>query len=156
MTMTRVDNLRLHLTFFDELKQVQVMGARNRFGLSLCKLGLISGKDALQEALERAGVDHYITCTGDLSLGTFKATYYELSPKRIVETLERGFRKAQELESKFLDGVELTDEEKQFAVPNTLWLYSSSVQTEDGLKRVHDWFRERGLEAKPSVQASRA
>jgi hypothetical protein len=153
MTLAK-DNLRLHLTFFDELNQVRVMGSRNRFGLSLCNLGFVTTKESLQGVLETAGIDHYIICSGELSYGTFQAKYYELGPKDIVATLAKGFLKASELESKVFEGQELADEEKSFGVPNTLWLYSSSIESEDGLQRVNDWFQTAPPGARPSATGS--
>ena len=148
-------NLRLHLTFFDELMHVQIIGAVNHMGASFRKMGFVAGKEPLLELLEKAGIDHYIICSGDIFMGDFKAVAFEQSPKAIVETLQKGFRRANELESKILDGGELTDEERSFAVPTTLWVCSSSVKTDEGLKRVSDWFRTAAPDsaAKPSALA---
>ena len=135
------DNLRLHLAFLDELKNVQVMGAVNHIGANMRKLGIAKGKSALEDLLAKAGIDHYIRCSGDIMLENFKATAFEKSPSEIVETLEKGFHRADELQDKILDGGILTDEDRSFGVPTTLWVCSSSVKTDEGLKRIQDWFQ---------------
>src|ERR1019366_857985 len=127
------DNLRISLTFLDELKQVEVFAAINRFGPQLRIMGVVKGKKQLEDFLDKAGIDHYIICSGEPLTNTFRATAFEHSPKQIADDLEKNFQMADELELKLLNGDTLTDAEQSFAVPMSLTVCSSSVRTREGL-----------------------
>ena len=57
------DNPRISLTFLDELKQVEVFAAINRFGPQLRIMGVVKGKEQFEDFLDKAGIDHYIICS---------------------------------------------------------------------------------------------
>ncbi len=135
------DSLRVFLTFLDELRQVNVLAATNKIGSQLSVMGAVQGKEQLRDLLDAAGVDHYIICSGELSTAIFTA--YEKSPELIVDGLEKEFKKAHELQLKILNGGTLTEEERSFAVRPYLHVCSSSVKTDEGLKRIHSWFKGR-------------
>jgi hypothetical protein len=139
------NNLRLFLTFVDDLKQVRVLAVTNRIGGSqLAFMGAVEGKDQLQQLLEAAGINHYIVSSGDILGVSFKSTAYEKTPKQIIDALDKEFQKGHDLHMKILDGKILSDEERSFTVRNSLHVGSSAVNTEDGLKRVQDWFKTKG------------
>lgn len=135
------DSLRLFLTFLDELKQVNVLAATNSVGNQLAVVGAVKGKKELQDLLETAGIDHYIICSGELSMAIYVA--YEKTPQQIVNGLEKEFNRAHELQLKILKGGKLTDEEKSFAVRPLLHVCASSVKTDDGLKRIESWSNKK-------------
>jgi hypothetical protein len=118
------DNLRLFLTFLNELKQVRVCAVTNRIGPQLSIMGVVEDKDQLQHLLEAAEIDHYIVCSGDIITGSFEATAFEKTPKEIVAALDKAFHNAT-------------------PVPKSLDVCSSTVNTDDGLKRIHDWFKAK-------------
>lgn len=65
----------------------------------------------------------------------------------IVDSLEKEFERAHDLQLKILSGDKLTDEEKSFSVRSLLHVCSSSLKTDDGLKRIQSWFeRKRAAE----------
>lgn len=130
-------SLRLHLAFFDEFKRVQVLGAKHT---SLYTMGFVNSSERLRDLLESASIDRFLVLVGDPVGGNFEVTAYELTPGRIVETLEKNFRRRTEIEDKILLGSELTEQEKTFEPPTTLWVCSGSVNATEGLKRVADWF----------------
>lgn len=85
------DNLRLHLAFLDELKNVQVMGAVNHIGANMRKLGIAKGKSALEDLLAKAGIDHYIRCSGDIMLETLKLLPLRKAPAKLLKPSKRVF-----------------------------------------------------------------
>ena len=137
------DNLRIILIFLDELNQVEVLAAINRFGPQLRIMGVVKGKEQLEDFLDKAGIDHYIICSGEPLTNTFRATAFEHSPKQIADDLEKNFQMADELQLKILNGDRLTDAEQSFTVPMSLTICSSSVRTSEGLERVRAWFNTK-------------
>ena len=135
------ENLRITLIFLDELKQVDVRAATNHFGLQLQlrHMGILKGKEQLEDFLDKAGIDHYMIFSGNPLDYTFKATAFERSPKQIADALEKNFQTADELQLKILSEP-LTVTEQSFTVPMSLDVCSSSVRTDAGLERVRAWF----------------
>jgi hypothetical protein len=137
------DNLRLFLTFLDELKQVKILAAAapDHFGSQLYTMGAVEGKAQLLALLETAEIDNYIIVSGDpFTSRNSSVTAYELSPERIVNSLEEMFQRADELDMKILEGEKLTEEERSFRPPTSLHVCSSTLKTDDGLKRIKAWF----------------
>jgi len=147
------DNLRLHLTFYDELRNVHVMGSVSRMGSNICNMGSAHGGEALQDLLEKVGIDHFLSWSGDIFPGPIQITAYRMNPKAIVETVEKNFRREDQIQEKILSGVKLTEEERSFEAPLTLWVCSSLVEAEEGLRRVAEWFKAAAL-AKSATAAS--
>jgi hypothetical protein len=136
------DSLRIHLIFLDELKQVEVLAATNPFDSPpLRMMGVVEGQGQVEDMLDRAGVDCYIICSGEPLTPTFKAAAFERSPKLIVEDLNKGFERAEELQRKIIGGGELTDQERSFRAPISLTVCASCVKTDQGLERVRAWFK---------------
>jgi hypothetical protein len=113
------DNLRLFVTLEQGLKQVRILGARGNGDLAI--MGAAKGADQLQLVLEAGDIDHYIICSGDPFLGSFKAEAFKKSPKAMVERLEKAVRDAEEL-------------------PPYITVCSSTMRADEGLKAIHEWF----------------
>ena len=137
------DNLRLIITFLDELKQVKVLATTDRPDSQLCIMGVVEGREQLQDLLVKAEIDHYLVCSGDPFTVSFRVTAFERSPKRMLEDLEKIFQRAAEIPLKILRGETLTDEEKSFETPPYLHVCSSLMKTNDGLKGIQAWFDAR-------------
>jgi hypothetical protein len=137
------DSLRLVLVALNELKQVAVLAAADRFGLQLFSLGVVKGKDHLEALLEAAGVDHYAVAYNQPFANTFRASVFEHSAKQVVAELEQGFRAADELRLQWDKGEALKDEEQSQLrlLPRTWMLWSSSVASDEGIERVRSWFK---------------
>jgi hypothetical protein len=106
-------------------------------------MGVVKGKEQLEDFMGKAGIDHYIICSGEPLTNTFRATAFEHSPKQIADDLEKNFEMAGELQLKILNGDMLTAAEHSFTVPMSLTVCSSSVRTDKGLERVRAWFNTR-------------
>jgi len=117
------DNLRLFLEFINGLNQVKVLAATNVDG-QLAIMGAVEGGEQLRQLLEAADIDHYIVSSGDVFLGTFKATAYGKTPKAMVERLEKAVRDAENL-------------------PDFLTVCSSTLKTREGLKLIQDWLKAK-------------
>jgi len=141
--MQIANRLRLFLTFMDELKRVRVDAVTNAVESPIAIMGTIEGQDQLQKLLEAAGIDHYLTPFVDVVNNICFTKAYELSPKQIVGSLARAFHKDHDLQMKILDGQTLTDEETAFTPPKSFDVFSSTVSTDEGLKRVQDWFKAK-------------
>jgi hypothetical protein len=133
-------NLRLYLGFLHGLKQVEVLAATNQIGSQLRIMGFVEGKEKLENLLGAAGIDHYVICSGEPGTASFTATAFEMNPGPMTESLEKEFRREDELLMKILEGHSLTEEEKHFSPRTTLTVCSSYVQSQDGLNRIQSWF----------------
>ena len=136
-------NLRIVLTFVDELKEVEVRAATTHFGLQLRHMGVVNGKKQLVEFLDEAGIDHYMIFSENPLDDTFKVTAFERSPKQIADALEKNFRLADEIQLKILNGDTLSDAEESFTVPMSLTVCSCFVRTDEGQERVRAWFNSK-------------
>jgi hypothetical protein len=138
------DNLRIILTFIDELKQVQVHAATTHSGLQLRNMGVVNGRGQLEDFLDKAGIDHYMIFSENPPDYTFKATAFERSPKQIADN-EKNFRMADEIQLKRLNGDTLTDAEQSLIVPMSLTVSSASVRADEGQDRVQAWFNTKNV-----------
>ena len=141
--MQITNKLRLFLTFMDELKQVRVDAVTNRIESQIAIMGVVGGKDELQNLLEVAGIDHYLSSFVDVVNNICSMTAHAMSPKQIVGGLAKTFQKDHDLQLRILDGQTLSDEEWSFTVPKSFDVFSSTVSTDAGLKRVQDWFKAK-------------
>jgi hypothetical protein len=132
--MVITNKLRLFLAFMDELKRVGVYAVTNAIESPVAIMGTIEGRDQLQKLLEAAGINHVINTA-------FAATTaHEMSPKQIVASLATTFQKDRDLQMAILNDKTLSDAEQEFTVPKSLEVFSKTVSTDTGLKRVQDWF----------------
>jgi hypothetical protein len=141
--MVIANKLRLFLAFKDEVKQVKVDAETNRVESRIAIMGVVRGKDELQNLLEVAGIDHYLTPHVDAVNNICSTKAHELTPKQIVEGLAKAFQKDHDLWLKILDGKTLSDAEQEFRVPKSFDVFSSTVSTDEGLARVQDWFKAK-------------
>lgn len=141
--MVIANKLRLFLAFVDELKQVKVDAVTNRIDSRIAVMGVTRGKDELQNLLEVAGIDHYLAGSLDAVNNIFSTTAYKMTPKQIVASLAKTFQKDHDLQMKILDDETLSDEEWSFTVPRTFDVFSSALNTDEGLKRVQGWFKTK-------------
>lgn len=141
--MVIANKLRLFLTFIDELKQVKVDAVTNRIESPIAVMGVVRGEHGLRELLEVAGIDHYLTSFVDAVNNICSMTAHPMSPKQIAGSLAKTFQKDHDLQMKILDGQSLTDDEMSFTTPKSFDVFSSTVSTDAGLKRVQDWFKAK-------------
>jgi hypothetical protein len=141
--MVITNKLRLFLSFMDELKRVRVDAVTNTVDSPVAIMGTIEGQDQLQRLLEAAGIDHYLLSSGDVIKNTFSTTAHEITPKQIVGSLAKAFRKDHDLQMKIIEGKTLSDAEQEFTVPKSFDVFSSTVSTDKGLQRVQDWFKAK-------------
>src|SRR6266566_4783394 len=113
------DNLRLFVMLDHGLKQARILGARESGSLAI--MGVTEGKDQLQHVLEAGDIDHYLICSGDPFLGSFKVEYFRKSPKSMVERLEKAIRESEKL-------------------PDYITVCSSTMRADEGLRSIHRWF----------------
>lgn len=137
------DNLRIFLTFLSELDKVQVSAATNGREPKLNIMGVVENKEQLLALLDVAGIDNWIILSGEPFTPGFRVTAHEHTPKQIIEVLEKGYRRADELQLKILNGGKLTEEEQSFSMPFGIHLCSSFVKTHEGLRRIKDWFESQ-------------
>jgi hypothetical protein len=139
------DNLRIWLTFPNELNRVEVVAATNRSYGQRCFMGVVEGRERLEDLLDEAGIDHYIVSSGEPLTDGFCATAFERSPKQITDGLEESFNRSDEIPLKILRGNVVSDEERSFTPPKSLHLYSSSFRTDEGANRIAAWFNARKI-----------
>lgn len=125
----------------DELhpREQVVVYAENGFDPPLRFLGVVKGKDQLEDLLDKAGIDHRVNRSGD---DNFRRAF-ECSPKQIADDLEKDFQMEDEIVRKILMISErgpLTDAEQSFKPPKSLSVCSSSVRTYEGVERILAWF----------------
>jgi leucyl aminopeptidase len=141
--MVIANKLRLFLSFMDELKQVKVDAETNRVESRIAIMGVVRGERELENLFEVAGIDYYLTSFVDVVNNICSMTAHEMSPKQIVGGLAKAFQKDHDLQMKILDGKTLTDEEMSFTPPKSFDVFSSTVSTDEGLKRVQEWFKAK-------------
>jgi hypothetical protein len=134
------DSLRIFLTFLSELDKVEVLAPVSGRESNLAIMGIVESKAQLLKLLDTVGIDHYIICSGDPFTQGFRVTAYEHSPKQIVDDLEKGYRRADELQLKILNGGKLTEDEQSFSMPFGVHLCSNTVKMDEGVRRIKDWF----------------
>lgn len=139
--MQIANKIRLFLTFMDELKRVRVDAVTNAIDSPIAIMGTLEGQDQLQKLLEAAGIDHYVASSGDVINNTFSTTAHEMTPRQIVASLAKAFQRDHDLQMKILNDQALTDEEMSFTPPKSFDVFSSTVSTDAGLKRVQEWFK---------------
>jgi hypothetical protein len=137
--------LRLVLISLNELKQVAVLASAEEFGPELHSMGVIKGKEQLQEFLKMAVVDHYVVTYGEPFATTFRSAPFAHSGEQIVGALEKGVREAGELRARVKNGEALSEEEQARLrfVPRSWMVWSSTVSSEEGTARVRAWFEEK-------------
>ena len=147
MNLSIENNTRLHLGFYDELNQVKVLTTTNDIERRLVILGVVKGKEKLIDLFYLAGIDHY-TVGGDPGLiPPSLPTAYKLTPPKIVNTLDDGFRMVYEIRLKILSGEPLTEEESSISMPLSLHVFSSYTPIDEGFPRIVNWFKtQAGLE----------
>jgi hypothetical protein len=135
--MVIANKLRLFLSFMDELKRVKVDAETNRTESRIAIMGVVRGKDELRDLFEVAGIDHYLVSSGDVS------TAHKMTPEQIVGMLAADFQKDHDLPIKILNDETLSDAEQEFKAPKSFDVFSSTVSTDEGLKRVQEWFKAK-------------
>ena len=143
MNMGIENNTRLHLGFYDELNKVKVLTVTNDIEHRLVIMGVVNGKEKLIDLLDEAGIDHY-TVGGDPGLiPPSLPTAIKVTPRKIVNTLDEGFRMVDERQLKILSGEPLTEEESSISMPLSLHVFSSYTTIDEGFPRIVNWFRAR-------------
>jgi hypothetical protein len=140
---TTCDSLRLVLISLNELEQVAVVAPGESFTPRLFSLGVVKGKTHLKELLETAQVDHYVVTYGEPFATTFRSSPFAHSADEIVDSLEKSFQEIGGLLTKLRAAQGLSDQEQaqlRFA-PRAWMVWSSSLETKDGLERARSWFR---------------
>jgi hypothetical protein len=142
MVMNIENNLRLYLTFLDELNLVKIVAATDDWNQRLAIMGGVKGKDQLVDLLENASIDHF-TVGGDSSATRPSLPIAcEITPRKMVETLEEAIRTADETQLKILRGEKPTAEESSTRRPISLSVFSSTTTVNEGLPRVQNWFKK--------------
>jgi hypothetical protein len=141
MNMSIENNTRLHLGFYDELNKVKVLTVTNDIEHRLVIMGVVNGKEKLIDLLDEAGIDHY-TVGGDPGLiPPSLPTAIKVTPHKIVNTLDEGFRMVDERQLKILSGETLTEEELSISMPLSLHVFSSYTTIDEGFPRIVNWFK---------------
>lgn len=136
-------NLRLYLNFLDELDLVKVLAVTNDWDRRIVTMGAVRGKEKLVDLLSEAEIDHYTLGGDSFAIPPSLPHSYEITPNRIVKTLDEGFRTANETQLRILRGEQLTEEELSFRMPLSLRVFSSSTTVREGLERVNNWFKNQ-------------
>jgi hypothetical protein len=142
MVVNIENNLRLHLEFLDELDLIKVLAGTDDWDQRLAFMGVVKGKEQLVDFLNVAGIDHH-TVGGDA--GTIPPSLplaYERTPQEMVKSLDEAFRTVDEAQLKILNRLQLTADESAVRKPVSLHVYSSTTTVSDGLRHVHDWFKD--------------
>src|SRR5260370_34967384 len=125
MNMSIENNTRLHLGFYDELNKVKVLTVTNDIERPLVIMGVVNGKKQLIDLLDEAGIDH-CTVGGDPGLiPPSLPIAFKVTPHKIVNTLDEGFRMVDERQRKLLSGEPWTEEESSISLPLPLHMFSS-------------------------------
>ena len=141
MNMSIENNTRLHLGFYDELNKVKVHTVTNDIERRLVIMGVVNGKGELIDLCGEAGIDHY-TVGGDPGLiPPSLPTAIKVTPRKIVNTLDEGFRMVDERQLKILSGEPLTEEESSISMPLSLHVFSSYTTIDEGFPRIVNWFK---------------
>ena len=142
MVMNIENNLCLYLSFLNELDLVKVVAVTNDWDQRLVVMGGVKGKEELVDLLNETDIDHY-TVGGDA--GTIPPSLpvaYEISPQKMIQSLDEAIRTVDETQIKILRGEQPTEEELSTRRPVSLRVFSSTTTVSDGLPRVQDWFKK--------------
>ena len=142
MNMSIENSTRLHLGFYDDnFNQVKVLTTTNDIERRLVVMGVVNGKEKLKDLLDQAGIDH-ATVGGDPGLiPPSLPTAIRVTPRKIINTLDKGYRMVEERRLKTLRGEKPTEEELSISIPLSLHVFSSYTTIDEGFPRIVNWFK---------------
>jgi len=141
MLMNIENNLCLYLNFLDELDLVKVLAVTNDWNQRIAIMGAVKGKEQLVDLLNAAEIDHYTVGGDSFAIPPSFPIAYEITPQKMVQSLDEAIRTVDETQLKILSGEQPTEEELSTRKPLSLRVFSSSTTVSEGLPRVQNWFK---------------
>jgi hypothetical protein len=141
MVVNIQNNLCIYLNFLNELDLVKILAVTNDWDQHIVIMGAVKGKEQLVDLLNEAEIDHYAVGGDSFAIPPSLPLAYEITPQKMVKTLDEGFRTADETQLKILRGEQPTEEELSIRMPLSLRVFSSSTTVNEGLRRVQNWFK---------------
>lgn len=141
MVVNIQNNLCIYLNFLNELDLVKILAVTNHWDQHIVIMGAVKGKEQLVDLLNEAEIDHYAVGGDSFAMPPSLPLAYEITPQKMVKTLDEGFRTADETQLKILRGEQPTEEELSIRMPLSLRVFSSSTTVTEGLRRVQNWFK---------------
>jgi len=141
MVMNIENNLCLYLSFLDELDLVKVLAVTEDWDQRIAIMGGVKGKEQLADLLKEAGIDHYTVGGDSFAIPPSLPIAYEITPQKMVKSLDEAFRTVEETQLKILSGEQPAEEELSVREPVSLRVFSSTTTVSEGLPRVQDWFK---------------
>ena len=137
------NNLRLYLSFHDELNLVKVLAGTNDWDRRIVIMGVVKGEEKLADLLNEARIDHYTMGGDSFGVPPSLPVACEITPQKVVHTLAERFRTENEIPLRILRGEKLTKEELSLGRLTSLRVFSSSTTVNEGLQRVQKWFKNQ-------------
>ena len=141
MVVNIQNNLCIYLNFLNELDLVKILAVTNDWDQHIVIMGAVKGKEQLVDLLNEAEIDHYAVGGDSFVIPPSLPLAYEITPQKMVKTLDEGFRTVDETQLKILRGEQPTEEELSIRMPLSLRVFSSSTTVNEGLPRVQNWFK---------------
>jgi len=142
MVINIENNLCLYLNFLDELNLVKILAVTKDWAQPIAVIGGVKGREQLVDLLNEADIDHY-TVGGDPGvIPPSLPVAYEITPQKMVESLDDAIRTVDETQLKILRGEQPTADELSVRRPISLRVFSSTTTVGEGLPRVQKWFQD--------------
>jgi hypothetical protein len=137
----------IHFLVHRGLSVVQVVPMINSFERPKdFRGGILRGAPELLHFIKEVGLDSIVRTTqlADLPNPRFQREFYVLSPEDIVAKIKARFRAESVAVDRLLDGKSMTGNELRALSPlEQFVLGSSELTTDEGVRRVKEWFERR-------------
>ncbi|MCC6130020.1 MAG: hypothetical protein IT186_08825 [Acidobacteria bacterium] len=152
MSRTRAPEFRVYLHFSPDIQEVNVW-APPQTGPAFERgvFGVIHGPERLERFLGDLDINFVLTLEGDIIRGTGSVVLSEVTPKQIIEAVERRLRREDEIYSKIFDGGALSPDDEPFRHHlSSLIVASSRLAPEEGQAKTKEWFERASKKATTS------